>query len=209
MLGPLIWVEGLIGAGKSSVTEQLAGALNARPLYEPVGTNPFLDKFYKEPEKYAFAMQIYLLHVRYNLQNLAAGEALLGKGAIMDRGLPGDRVFCKMHIQEKNIEPELWTVYEMAFIIMSSSLRPPSLLVYLDVSPETALRRVRSRGRGCEEDGVTLDYLRKLQAGYEELLAEINSGEHAWSRGIQVLRYDWDQDFLPFGDLLTAVKDAL
>ena len=190
-MGPIIWLEGIIGVGKSSFTEELAKRLNLRALYEPVESNPFLDKFYKDPKKYAFALQMHLLMVRFNMQNLAANEAALGKGCILDRGLPGDRVFCKLQIEAGNIDPEFWQVYENAYNVMSCSLRPPSLLVYLDVDESVAMQRIRHRGRGAEA-AVDIGYLHRLRKGYYQLLDEVISRRHAWSTGISILVLPWN-----------------
>ena len=204
--GHVIWIEGVMGAGKSTLTGALAWRLNYRAIDEPVESNFVLEPFYKDPEKYGFVMQMHLLMVRYNAQLAAAAEAIgcLGyDGAIIDRGLPGDRVFAQLFLTD--IE---WRVYEHAYNIMSSSLRPPSLLVYLDVEPEEALRRVQERGRKCEA-GITLSYLEDLHKGYDSMLKEIESHKHAWSRGINVLRIPWTQPHLPVDGVIESVIDAL
>jgi len=56
--GPIIWIEGGIGAGKTTLTEKMAKALNLRAIYEPVEGNPYLARFYEEPKRWAFPMQI-------------------------------------------------------------------------------------------------------------------------------------------------------
>jgi deoxyadenosine/deoxycytidine kinase len=97
---PLIWVEGIIGVGKSTFSYELAKRLKLRLIEEPVETNPYLEPFYKDPKRYAFGMQVYLLHQRYAMQQLASYEATgVGgyAGAILDRSLSGDRVFAKLH----------------------------------------------------------------------------------------------------------------
>jgi len=195
-MGSVVWIEGIIGAGKSTLTQHVAKALRLRPIYEPVDDNPLLTKFYQDPKKYAFAMQMLLMGRRYAMQQLAAWEATHNDeyaGAVIDRGLPGDRVFCKMHIAEGNIEPEFWDVYETFYRIMSLNLPTPAVLVFLDVEPEVAFERMQSRGRAAE-NGVPLEYLKKLRRGYLDLLVEIESGQHAWARGMRIIRVPWNTD---------------
>lgn len=207
MLGPVIWVEGLIGAGKSTLTQKLSEELKLRPVFEPVDSNPYLERFYVDPKRWAFPMQMHLLHYRYNMQQIAAREALGGmyRGAILDRGLPGDRVFCKLHQLYGNISDLEWYTYELAYATMACSLVPPSLLVFLDVEPEIAFERVKRRNRAAETT-LTLEYLQNLRKGYLDMISEVEGGEHAWSRGLRILRVPWNQDYLPTVDLIASLK---
>lgn len=204
----VIWTEGIISAGKTTFSKLLAEYLNLRALFEPVDDNPLLDKFYtemeertinpelkKQPSRYAFAIQMYLMARRHAIQQLAAWEDRHHEyqGAVIDRGLPGDRVFCKLHVAEGNIEQGFWDVYEYFYDVMSLNMPTPSLVVFLDVDPRTAYERMRTRNRGCESK-VPLDYLVKLHRGYLDLMAEIESGAHRWSRGLQVMRVPWNVD---------------
>lgn len=191
----VIWVEGIIGAGKTTFTKTLSERLNLRPIFEPVDDNPLLEKSYQDPVKYVFPMQLWLMAKRHAMQQLAAWEDKYGEyaGSVIDRGLPGDRVFCKMHVQEGNIDSEFWGVYEYFYEVMSLNLPVPNLLVFLDAEPETAFARMKKRGREAENE-VTLDYLVKLRKGYLDLLVEIESNSHPWSRGMRVIRVPWNTD---------------
>jgi deoxyadenosine/deoxycytidine kinase len=195
---PLIWVEGIIGVGKSTFSYELAKRLKLRLIEEPVETNPYLEPFYKDPKRYAFGMQVYLLHQRYAMQQLASYEATgVGgyAGAILDRSLSGDRVFAKLHRDAGNIDELDWLTYETAYQIMCRSLLPPTLLVYLDVQPETAFARMQKRNREAES-GVPIDYLVKLQKGYQDLLQEAERGLLPWAHAVRVCRIPWDPDTL-------------
>jgi deoxyadenosine/deoxycytidine kinase len=206
--GPIIWVEGLIGAGKSRFVTKLSNLLSLRPLFEPVDGNPYLADFYKDPKTHAFPMQIELMARRHNMQRLALAEAMtLGgySGAILDRGLPGDRVFCKLHMLAGNISEREWDTYQLLYEIMTVEMPSPSLLIYLDVEPETALERVQKRARSAEVT-ITLDYLKDLKKGYLDLLSEIESGIHSWSRGISVKRLPYNTDYLPLDSLAEEIR---
>jgi len=203
---PVIVIEGPIAAGKTTLVKHLSERLNLTPRYEPVESNPYLDLFYEDPKRWAFAMQIHLLHWRYASQKEAAYAAAAGRGSIFDRSMPGDRVFCRMHMEAGNIAEIEWQTYQMAYQVMSCSLVPPSLLIYLDVDPEIALERLRRRGRECEA-GVTLEYLQALTAGYGRMLHEVQHEAHPWARGMKVLRVDYN-NMKPDG-IDALVREAL
>jgi deoxyadenosine/deoxycytidine kinase len=193
---PLIWVEGIIGAGKTTFARAVAKRLELRLIEEPVEDNPYLEKFYQDPKRYAFGMQVHLLHRRYAIQQLASFEATGAGGyggAILDRSLSGDRVFAKLHRDAGNIDQLDWETYKDAYNIMARTLLPPTLLVFLDIQPETAFARMQKRDRKAEA-GVPLDYLKKLHDGYQELLEEAESGLLPWAHVVRVCRIPWDPD---------------
>jgi deoxyadenosine/deoxycytidine kinase len=207
----VIWIEGIIGAGKSTLTEKVCSSLNLRPLYEPVDSNPYLELFYKEPSKYAFAMQMELLYRRYAMQQLASYESVSGcgyKGAVLDRGLPGDRVFAKMLMLSGHISELEWNTYCKAYDIMTNSLRPPSMMIYLDVEPSVALQRIKSRSRGAEVN-IDIEYLESLKNGYYDLMVEISSGKHGWSKGIEVVKIPWNVDHQDPMDIIKIINNRL
>lgn len=207
-MGPVVWIEGVIGAGKSTLTTALAKELNLRPFYEPVETNPYLAKFYENPKRWAFPMQMEFLHVRYAMHKLAsleAGQVAGYNGSILDRGLPGDRVFGNIHVENGNITPLEWSTYEKAFFLLSATLTPPDILVFLDCSPEVCMERLRKRNREVEE-GVPLEYLQRLYDGYQVMLSDIEQGKYSCARGVEIIRLPWDEDYAPFGGLMEYIR---
>ena len=207
-MGPVIWVEGTIGSGKTTLTKKLAKRLDLRPFLEPVEANPYLDRFYEDPKRWSFPMQIHLLGHRYAMQKVAMWEAVLGRGAILDRGIPGDRVFCRLHMLAENMSQLEWETYDQLYNIMACELRVPSLIVFLDVEPGVALRRIQKRARGAEV-GIDIDYLERLRAGYMDLLVQIDSGQHPWAQGMSSLRVAWNADDQPLEDITQAIVGRL
>lgn len=193
-IGVVVWLEGIIGVGKSTLTDTLAKSLGLRAYHEPVDSNPYLERFYRDPKRWAFPMQMHLLHDRYAMQKEAAYAATRGYSSILDRGMPGDRVFCKLHMRAGNMDELEWQTYEKAYCTMSCSLTAPSLLVFLDVEPDVALERIKKRNRNAEV-GIDIKYLEDLRKGYLDLMCEIESNLHSWSRGISVLRQPWNADW--------------
>jgi deoxyadenosine/deoxycytidine kinase len=205
---PIIWIEGIIGAGKTTLAKRLGEALGMRVLEEPVDTNPYLTPFYSDPKRWAYPMQIHLLAVRYGMQQLAAYEAVSGpsNGVLLDRGLPGDRVFARLHTLEGNISDMEWETYQKFYDIMTCSLIPPSMMIFLDTEPEIAFERLKERDRDAER-GVPLKYLQDLRKGYLDLMVEIESGRHPWARGMELERMAWNTDHLPVEPLIEALRD--
>jgi len=215
---PLIWVEGSIASGKSSFAREISKRLNLRLIEEPVGNgegieNPYLEKFYKDPAKHAFPMQIYLLHQRYAMQQLASYEATgVGgyDGAMLDRSLAGDKVFAKMLMEDGFIDPLDYETYLMAYQYMCRTLLPPTLLIFLDVQPETAFNRMKKRNRGAES-GVSIEYLIKLRKGYQDLLRDAERCLLPWAHAIRTVRipYDFDiHDEKEWDAIALTVKDS-
>ena len=185
---PVVWIEGIIGCGKTTLTKAISRKLNFRAIYEPVNLE-LLEMFYMDQDRWAFAMQIDLLHRRYALQKLGSFESITGQGVVIDRGLPGDRVFAKMLYKAGKMDRIEWAIYERAFSVMTNSLIPPSVIIFMEVPPDIARERIRNRDRKAERgDLVPLAYLQELENGYLELLSEIESAYPAWSRGMKVVK---------------------
>jgi len=210
---PLLWVEGVIGSGKTTLCRKVGQLLDLRVIEEPVDSNPYLKLFYRDQKTHAFPMQMLLLGRRYAMQQLASYECTAAgshAGAILDRSLSGDRVFAKMHMEAGNISRLDWETYEELHNIMARSLLPPTLLVYIDVQPQTAYDRMKKRNRDAEMN-VSLDYLIKLREGYKELLAEAERGLLPWAHAIRIIRIPWDPDTITddqWRQTAATIKDA-
>lgn len=210
---PLIWIEGVIGCGKTTFAREVAKRLGLLLLEEPVATNPYLEPFYKDPPRYAFGFQMRMLGQRYLMQRTAAcvsaGALPQYNGAILDRSIAGDRVFCKLHNEAGNINDLDWRTYEELYEIMCNTLLPPTLLVYLDAQPKTAYERMCKRARKAEA-GVPLEYLEQLRDGYAVLLEEARRGLRPWGHAVNVMRLIWDPvSAEPDWEAVTAtVQDA-
>ncbi|KKN83052.1 hypothetical protein LCGC14_0303180 [marine sediment metagenome] len=199
---PIVWVEGNIGAGKSTFTGDFARFLGYRPFFELADQNPYLKLFYEDFKRWAFPMQIHLMQRRYAQHQLAAYESISHSewnGCIIDRGLPGDRVFAEAHYDDNNIHELEWQTYQEFYELMTRTLTPPAVLIYLDASPEVCYERARgdsaSRNRDSEtpmEDDEFYKYLVKLETYYFRLIDDIQQGFHAWSSGITVHKLNWN-----------------
>ncbi|MEZ4649721.1 MAG: deoxynucleoside kinase [Candidatus Eisenbacteria bacterium] len=177
-----IGIAGMIGAGKSTLATSLGKHLGIDVYYEPVEDNEYLEDFYRDTPRYAFATQIYLLNKRF-----AQHQEIIwrGRSAVQDRTIYEDSIFAKMLAQTGLMDERDYRTYIELFRNMSNFMCKPNVIIYLDVSPEKSLERIRSRARGMET-GITLDYLRALYRGYEEFIGDV-------SRVIPVISVDYDR----------------
>ena len=211
MAKPTIWIEGLIAAGKSRLTAQLSRALGFRAFPEPVADKGYLELFYADPRRWAFSLQVEMLRRRWDIHRLAMLECRAGTtaGCLLDRGMPGDRVFARLHYLAGNIHKLEWETYEALFgEFMSVPHLQPTMLLYLDVRPSVALQRIAGRGRPSEE-AVTAEYLTALRDAYEDLIREIEIGQHPWASGMRVLRVAWSEDDQDIGPIVAKIESAL
>lgn len=218
-MNPIIAIEGIIGSGKTTLANRLGKDLNMRVLTEPVN-NEMLEKFYAETSRYAFAMQMEMLARRYNLQQLAAHEALNVdyNGVILDRSLQGDAVFCAIQNACGNIPDLMYKTYCQFRDIMTLSLQPPTYFLYLDVDSEVALERIKTRDRKQEnvhqtendrELTVDIKYLNILREEYGKLIHALTYNQHPWSRGVTVITVDWNGKKFSYNDILLMFKTKL
>lgn len=196
--GPLdrlfIGVAGIIGAGKTTLATALGQHLGLDVHYEPVADNEYLDDFYRDTKRYSFAMQIYLLNRRFQQHQEIIWR---GRGGVQDRTIYEDAIFAKTLRDMDLMEPRDYETYVALFRNLSNFMCRPHFIIYLDVSPERSMERIRQRNRPCEA-GITLEYLQRLYAGYEEFLKEI-------SLLIPVLRVQWNEfwDVEPLAEAIT------
>lgn len=193
----LIGVSGIIGVGKSTLTENLGKAMGYKVLKEPVETNEYLDKFYKDMGKYSFPMQIYLLNHRFKQHQQMVWSS---ENTIQDRTIYEDVIFAKMLKEDGLMEDLDFKTYCQLFNNMTNFLHRPDVIVYLDVEPEEALMRVKTRSRDCESD-LPLEYLRKLKKGYEEWLDDLRGR-------IPIIHLDWNT-FQDTDYIVSKIQEAL
>jgi deoxyadenosine kinase len=177
-----IGIAGMIGAGKSTLATALGQHLGIDTYYEPVADNDYLADFYRDTARYSFATQVYLLNRRFQQHQEIIWR---GRSAVQDRTIYEDSIFAKMLARTGLMEERDYQTYVQLFRNMSNFMCKPSVIVFLDVSPEASAERIRMRSRGIEAN-IELSYLRALHEGYEEFVAGI-------SRVIPVIRVDYER----------------
>ena len=177
-----IGIAGLIGAGKSTLATALGKHLGLPVYYEPVADNVYLADFYRDTARYAFPTQIYLLNRRFQQHQEIIWK---GGGGVQDRTIYEDAVFAKTLVDQGLMEERDYQTYLQLFRHMSNFMCRPNLIVYLDLSPETSMERIRQRSRSVES-GVSLEYLRALHREYETFVQNI-------SKSVPGLPVDWER----------------
>ncbi len=167
----VIVLSGPIGAGKSSLTSVLAKYLGTKPFYESVDDNPVLPLFYADPEKYAFLLQVFFLNTRFR----SIKDALTDDNNVLDRSIYEDALFFQMNADiGRATQEEVDTYYELLNNMMSEldhmPKKNPDLLVHINVSYDTMLKRIQKRGRPYEQlsyDSTLEDYYKRLLRYYK------------------------------------------
>ncbi len=164
-----IAIEGVIGAGKTSLARLLASKLNARLILEEFETNPFLEKFYDNPEKYAFQTQMFFLINRYKQQENLSQQDLFTEYTVADYIFWKDKIFAYMNLDSDELK-----LYESIFPLLERNIRKPDLVVFLQSSVERLMYNIKKRGRNFERN-ITKSYIRKLHEAYNNYFFKYNT----------------------------------
>ena len=155
-----IAIEGVIGAGKTTLANMLAERLKARLVLERFEENPFLSKFYEDPDHYAFQTQIFFLLSRYKQQQELFQADLFHNFVITDYIFDKDKIFAYLTLQDDELK-----LYEALLGAIEKNIPVPDLVVYLQSSVDRLMTNIRSRGRRYEEN-MSVDYIRDLNEAY-------------------------------------------
>jgi deoxyadenosine/deoxycytidine kinase len=170
----IITVAGTVGVGKSTMTSALAEALQFKTSLESVTDNPYLDKFYKDFNRWSFHLQIYFLAERFKEQKKMFE---FGGGFIQDRSIYEDTgIFAKMHHDKGTMSEVDYETYTSLFeaMVMTPYFPHPDLLIYLEGSFEDILSRIKERGRSMEQE-TPIDYWLEMHGRYEKWINEFTA----------------------------------
>jgi len=150
-------IEGNIGAGKTTLSSLLAQDFNAKLVLERFADNPFLPKFYDNPERFSFPLELSFLAERYKQLNDELRSVSL---------FQPDYFFMKSLIFARNtLSGDEYNLYRQIFEIIYSSIPKPDLYVYLHLPTEKLLENIHKRGRDYEQK-IDSKYLDEIQKGY-------------------------------------------
>lgn len=188
-----------IGIGKTTLTKTLnKNVEGSRTFFETIN-HDFLPLFYEDiknnvrPSHVAFSMQFFLMGDRF-FKHIEATEFewKTGKQTIHDRSIIGDHGFAHKLWKDKFISDLDYRVYVQHREVMERNLLVPQVVIRLEASPETCVKRLTERlqketGRECETS-VTVEYLEGLKSSYDEVV-------WPWfeKKGAHILRYDWEE----------------
>ena len=157
-------IEGNIGAGKTTLATMLAKDYNARLVLENFKENPFLPKFYKDPEKHAFPLELFFMAERYHQLKKQKEQDLFQPISIADYFFVKSKLFA-----QNNLQKDEQQLFNSLFNIMSSYLPKPDLLVYLYADVSRLQLNIKKRGRSFEQK-ITNEYLQNIQDRYLDYL---------------------------------------
>ena len=179
-----IAIEGVIGAGKTSLVQLLAPDLQAVKVLEVVEENPFLvGGFYHDIERFAFDTQMFFLLSRLRQQRQL--QRLLGEGdavVVTDYCFDKDNIFASLTLQRED-----YALYTRVFRAFRAELPTPDLVVYLRASTDVLMRRIRLRDRVFERS-IERPYIDALNLAYEEFFASFSGPAHVT---VDVSHVDW------------------
>lgn len=155
-------IEGVIGAGKTTLAELLSDRNSARLVLEQFEENPFLPKFYENRKRYAFQTQLAFLASRFKQQQNMTSPDLFDECIISDYIFEKDRIFARLNLDEDEL-----ALYDNIYGIMTGISARPDLVIYLQSSVERLLKNIASRGRDYEKH-ITPEYLQELSDAYNQ-----------------------------------------
>lgn len=155
-----IAVEGVIGAGKTSLSTMLSERLSANLVLEKFEENPFLPKFYEDPEHYAFQTQIFFLLNRYKQQQALFQADLFHRFLVTDYIFEKDKIFAYLNLADDELK-----LYETLLESIQKNITTPDLVVYIQSSVDRLMVNIRKRGRAIERN-MSEQYIRDLNEAY-------------------------------------------
>lgn len=157
-----IAIEGPIGAGKTSLAQNMADYLECALLLERPEENPFLEKFYNEGARYALPTQLFFLLQRIDQFRHVSQADILSRPIISDFLLEKDQLFAQITLNESE-----YALYQKIYQQMQPQAPCPDLVIYLQASPEKLYERIKRRGSPFEKK-ISEEYLHRLSNGYTQ-----------------------------------------
>jgi deoxyguanosine kinase len=152
-------IDGPIGVGKTSLVELLARRFHGTKILEDVD-NPFLPEFYKRKKGAAFQTQLFFLLSRYQQQCEIAQIDLFTTLVVADYHFPKDKIFACLNLDDSEL-----LIYDRLYTLLSETVPKPDLVLYLQGSLETCMRRIKRASRAVEK-GITPEYVAQLIEAY-------------------------------------------
>ena len=158
-----IAIEGNIGSGKTSLSNQIANDFDSKLILERFIDNPFLEKFYKDTKQYAFKLEMSFLADRYqqtvdDLSQLNFFNSM----TISDYDIHKSLIFSKI-----NLNVDEFNLYRKLFYSLHKSFIKPDLIIFLKNSVENLKKNIKKRGR-IYESNISDDYLININSSYSD-----------------------------------------
>ena len=191
-----ITIEGNIGAGKTTLAHLLSRHYNARLILEAFADNPFLPKFYENPQQFAFPLELFFMAERYKQL-----KDMINKTDLFQSITVSDYVFTKCLLFAKiNLSEDEFRLYQKLFDIMSQQLVLPDIMIYLHSPVQKLQKNIKKRNRTYEQN-IPDEYLFSIQETYTSYIRQ----HHLKTIFVDVS----NADFLENEKHLGAIIDAL
>jgi deoxyadenosine/deoxycytidine kinase len=164
-----ISIEGVIGAGKTSLAKKIRDRLDAKLILEQFDENPFLEKFYTNRKRFAFQTQMFFLINRFKQQQELNQEDLFSEHIICDYIFEKDRIFAYLNLSKDELN-----LYESIYPLLARTLRKPDLVIFLQSSAHRLVYNIKKRNRKIER-AITRSYLEELSEAYNHYFFRYNS----------------------------------
>jgi len=155
-------IEGVIGAGKTTLAKMLAERFNAQIILEQHEENPFLEDFYRDSKQYAFQTQMFFLLSRYRQQQEIPQRDLFHEMLISDYLFDKDKIFAYLTLEARELQ-----LYEKILPLLERDIVKPDLVVYLKSTPERLMDNIRLRNRSYEQN-ISITYIQALNNAYNQ-----------------------------------------
>lgn len=194
-----IAIEGNIGAGKTSLAKMIGDDYNAKLVLERFADNPFLPKYYKDMERYAFPLEMSFLADRYNQLSDDLAQFDLFKNFIVSDYY----IFKSLIFAQVSLHKDEYALYRKVFDVMYKEISKPDLYVYLYQNTERLLDNIKKRGRDYEQD-IKPEYLEKIHAGYTTF---IKSEEELNTLVIDVSEMDFVNNTDDYRSIINTISE--
>ncbi len=189
-------IEGVIGAGKTTLSKMLGETLGANVVLEKFEENPFLKNFYKDPDRYAFPTQIFFLLTRYKQQQDLFQADLFHRFLVTDYIFEKDRIFAYLNLKDEELK-----LYETLIGSIEHNIPTPDVVVYLQSSVERLMRNIKLRGRDYEKN-MQETYIRDLNEAYNYFFFRYKSTPLLIVNAVEM---DFVSDRTQYDDLLREI----
>ena len=164
-----IAIEGVIGAGKTSLAKKIRDRINAEFIAEQFDVNPFLENFYSNRKRYAFQTQMFFLINRFKQQQELNQENLFTQYIVCDYLFEKDKIFAYLNLSEDELK-----LYESLFPLLARNLRKPDVVVFLQSSVDRLMYNIKKRNRRIERN-LTRSYIEELSEAYNHFFFRYNA----------------------------------
>lgn len=195
-----IIVEGPIGVGKTTLARRLAETFGSELLLEGAEENPFLERFYQNPQDAALATQMFFLFQRAEQLKALRQDDMFEPVRVADFMLEKDRLFAHLTLNEDELR-----LYEQAYRHVTLDAPQPDLVIYLQAPVEILMQRIARRGRRGEEH-INIEYLRRVQDAYASFFYHYEASPLLIVNAAEIDLAESDQDYILLLEQIRTVR---